>query len=609
VTPVSAKQGKMARLRGLVFNAILQKELRSSGRRKSTYLIRGGYAALFSAVTLIAVGTLLPRLEFESATAQAQMLTAFARALVLFVTWFQFLTIALISPAITSSAICEEKQLGTLSALMTTPLSSLQIVMGKLAGRLYQVVILVLISAPMLLAVRVFGGVPAETIVAFTSVTLATALLGGTMGILFSMWHTRAAAAAIFALLTLGLLFLAPPMIYFAIRQTNMFGLSGVLGISTGNVNTLVPLGIASSPPITLAALTQEGPTTLGYSWIAGTPFDRIWVACVVIMVGMSGALMLVASAVLRRLLLSEAGGSASPDERVETEKTTEKRRRRLVRLGARPIYWREVSRPWIENKFQLGILVFVIATTFGYAYWRIDLSEEPMHLIMGLAGLGVIVLLASVQTTGAISGERDAQTWDVLMTAPVSGWRVLMDKYLASVVRLWPILFFVAAHFAFSAIAGHLSWLGAAMVLMLVATPPMLYLATGLLLSMIFRKGVVASIANICLILAMWGGIPVLVVLWMEFRGQNNYYSPNNTAEMILHVTSPLGLIGSIITDDISMNWRTRGNTFNLGDGTVKRPIMFLVVAGVSAMHLLLAGGVLVIARKFFVRCSGRTS
>ncbi len=609
MTRVSANRGRMARLRGLVFNAILQKELRSSGRRKSTYLIRGGYAALFSAVTLVAVGTLLPRLEFESATAQAQMLTAFARALVLFVTWFQFLTIALISPAITSPAICEEKQLGTLSALMTTPLSSLQIVLGKLAGRLYQVVILVLISAPMLLAVRVFGGVPAETIVAFTSVTLATALLGGTMGILFSMWHTRAAAAAIFALLTLGLLFLAPPMIYFAIQQTNMFGLSGVLGISTGNVNALVPLGIASSPPITLAALTEEGPTTLGYSWIAGTPFDRIWVASVVILVGMSGVLVLIASAVLRRLMRSEAGGSASLDEKEETEKRSEKRRRRLVRLGARPIYWREVSRQWIESRFQLGILVFVLATTFGYAYWRIDLSEEPMHLIMGLAGLGVIVLLASVQTTGAISGERDAQTWDVLMTAPVSTWRVLMDKYLASVVRLWPILFFVAAHFAFSAIAGHLSWLGAAMVLMLVATPPMLFLATGLLLSMIFRKGVVASIANICLILAMWGGIPVLIVFWTELRGQHNYYSSDNTAEMVLHVTSPLGLIGSIITDDISMNWRTRGNTFNLGDESVKRPVMFLVVAGVSAAHLLLAGGVLAIARRFFVRCSGRTS
>ncbi len=599
---------RVSKGRGLVFNAILQKELRSSGRRKATYLIRGGYAAFFSLVTLIAVGTLLPSFEFESPTARAQMLTSFARSLVLFVTWFQFLTIALISPAITSPTICEEKQLGTLSALMTTPLSSLQIVLGKLAGRLYQVLILILISAPILLAVRVFGGVPAETIVAFTCVTLATAVLGGTMGLLFSMWHSRAAGAAIFALLTLGLLFMAPPMIYFAMKQTNYFGLSGLFGISDQSVSVLAPIGYAASPPITLIALSENGPTTLGYGWLVGTPLDRIWVASVVILLGMSGFLVLVASALLRRLMQREAGGGAAPDEKEETEQIANRRRRRLVRLGARPIYWREVSRPWIENRFQLGVLVFVLVTTLGYAYWRTDLTEEPMHLIMGLAGLGVIVLLASVQTTGAINGERDAQTWDVLMTAPVSGWRVLLEKYLASVVRLWPLLAFVSAHFVYSAIAGYITWMGAAMVIMLVTSPPTLYLATGLFLSMVFRKGVVASIANICLILAVWAGLPILVVLWSELRGHSSY-SSNDTAELVLHVTSPLGLMGSIIDDDVAGTWHGRRGTFQLGDDRIARSTMLLVVAAVSAMHVLLAAGVLKLAHGLFVRCSGRTS
>ena len=493
---MNAISGPIARARRLVFNAILQKELRSSGRRRSTYLIRGGYAALFSLVTLLAVGTLMPSYEYESQTARAQMLSAFAEALVMFVAWFQFIMIVLVAPSLTSPAICEEKRMGTLSALMTSPLSSLQIVVGKLTGRMYQVLLLALISAPMLLAVRVFGGVPAETIVAFTSVTLATALLGGAMGILFSVWHTRASSAAIFTLLTMGLLFMMPFILYFLLMKTGLLGLEQAFGLSTEDINVLAPVGLAGCPPATLLTLSRGGPNFTGYSLLAGTAFDRVWVLCVLMQLLYAGLFVFLSSVVLRRYMLREAGGAgaAQPDEpRSETKRS----RRRLTRLGSRPIYWREVSRPWIENRLQLGILVFVVLTLFGYAYLRTDLSEDPMHMIMALGGLGVIVLLASVQTTGVINGERDAQTWDVLMTTPVSPWRVVLEKYFASFVRLWPLYAFVAAHFAFSAIAGYTSVYGSLMVMVLVVTPPMLYLATGLLLSTICRKGVVGISAS----------------------------------------------------------------------------------------------------------------
>lgn len=595
----------IVRARGLVFGAILQKELRTSGRRRSTYIIRGGYAALFSVVTLMAVGSMLPSYEYESQTARAQMLTAFAESLVMFVAWFQFIMIALIAPAMTSSAICEEKQLGTLSALMTTPLTAMQIIVGKLAGRMYQVVVLTLISAPMLLAVRVFGGVPAETILAFTCVTLGTALFGGSMGLLFSMWHSRSAPAAMFALLTMGLVYLSPMILYTILMRTNMLGL-GWLGVTAGHVNALAPIGYAACPPLALNRMSMEGLDRMGVSWLVGTPLDRIWVSATLLQLLGAGVVLLIGSRVLRRLLVTEAGGVAERPERTR-EVGRKGKPLRLRKLGERPIYWREVSRPWLESRFQLGVLVFVLVTAFGYAYWKTDLSEEPMHLILGLGGLGVIVLLASVQTTGAISGERDAQTWETLMTTPVSAWRVILDKYLASVVRLWPLALCVGAHFLYSAIMGHLTWQGAGMVMMLVVSPAMLYLATGLLLSMLLRKGAAASITNIALVLFVWVGLPVMAMLWYELNDRS--YRSTGTFEAVLHATSPMGLIASIITDDVALSWRNRGNSFTLGDEPVSRGAMLGIVAGLGGAHLLLAAGTLAVARKFFARCSGRSS
>jgi len=593
--------------RGLVFGAILQKELRSSGRRRSTYLIRGGYAALFSLVTLLAVGTLMPSAEYESQTARTQMLSSFAEALVMFVAWFQFVMIVLVAPSLTSSAICEEKQMGTLSALMTTPLTSLQIIMGKLTGRMYQVLLLTLISAPMLLAVRVFGGVPAETIVAFTSVTLATALLGGAMGILFSVWHTRSAPAAIFTLMTMGLLFLMPFIVYFVLMKTGLLGLNQSFGLETDDINVLAPIGFAACPPATLMALSNGGPRSIGFPLVAGTMFDRIWMLCVVVQLLYAGFFAFLASVVLRQHMRREASGGGSQSTADEPRVETRGSRRRLKRLGSRPIYWREVSRPWIENRFQLGILIVVVVMIFGYAYLRNDLADEPMHLIMGLGGLGVIVLLASVQTTGVINSERDAQTWDVLMTAPVSPWRVILEKYFASLVRLWPLYAFFAAHFVFSAIAGYTSVYGSAMVILLILSPPMLYLATGLLLSMIFRKGVVASVMNIGLIMFIWIGLPVFGAVWFEFR--DDYSRTSDRIGMLVHATSPMGLMGTIVTDDVTNGWEYQTGRYHLGNDRVSRSQMLAIVSGLTAGHLVLSGIVLFVARRLFTRCSGRTS
>lgn len=591
---------------GFFGGAILGRELRASGRRRSTYVVRGGYAALFAVVTMAAVGTMLPNFDEMTSAGRVLSMAYFGESLVMFVAWFQFVVVAMVAPAMTSSAICEEKQMGTLSALMTTPLRARQIVVGKLVARVYQVLVLVLISAPMLLAARVFGGVRAEVVLAFTCVTLATALMGGAMGLLFSMWHSRPAPAAIFALMTLGLFFIAPSILYFAMMQTNLFGLGGWLGITVADVNLLAPMGYALSPPIALLALSNEGPQTLGYTWSVGTALDRIWVMSAIMQVVLAAGLVAIGSGVLRRILAREAAGRTERPE-PKTAEGKGRRRRRLNRLAWRPIYWREVSRPWIENRFQLGILIFVIVTVFGYAYWRADLDDAPIHMIIGMGGLATLVLLASVQTTGAISGERDAQTWDVLMTTPVSAWRVVLDKYLASLVRLWPLGLAIVGHFVFSSLGGYITWSGSAMIVALAAGAPAMYLATGLLLGMWIRKGVVSSVTNIALVLTLWVGVPVLVLLGLELSSADGVIQ--NRILMAMHTTSPLALMVSVIDSDVMYDYRGASGRFTLGDDHVTRGTMLAVALGNAGVHLALAGAALALARRHFTRASGRSS
>src|SRR5262249_9041924 len=83
-------------------------------------------------------------------------------------------------------------------------------VLGKLASRVVQLSILALLALPLLLAVRVFGGLETRGVLAGTSMSLSAALLGAALGMMFSVWHQRGSAAAIFGLLALALLMGAP---------------------------------------------------------------------------------------------------------------------------------------------------------------------------------------------------------------------------------------------------------------------------------------------------------------------------------------------------------------------------------------------------------------
>src|SRR5262249_22159586 len=67
--------------------------------------------------------------------------------------------VGLAAPAATAGAICQDKARGSLALLFATDLSDAEIVLGKLAARLVQVLGMILGVAPVLAVATLFGGV------------------------------------------------------------------------------------------------------------------------------------------------------------------------------------------------------------------------------------------------------------------------------------------------------------------------------------------------------------------------------------------------------------------------------------------------------------------
>jgi len=187
---------------------IFDKELRVSSRRRRSYVLRFTYVVFFALLVALVWLEAVPR--GSTGLFQASRMAEAGQAIVTFVVWFQFIASQVVAIVMLSTAISDEIYSKTLGLLMTTPVGSVQIVLGKLLSKLLQLMLLLTITLPLLAIVRVFGGVPWDFLVCGLSITLTTAMFLGTLSLFFSIFTRRAHTVIIVTVLTAGVLFPVP---------------------------------------------------------------------------------------------------------------------------------------------------------------------------------------------------------------------------------------------------------------------------------------------------------------------------------------------------------------------------------------------------------------
>ena len=118
---------------------IFDKELRVSSRRRRNYVLRSAYLSLF---TIILVFVWLEEVRYlGSAAYRISRMARAGQTITLFIVWFQFCATQLIAVIMLSTSISDEIDNRTLGLLMTTPINSFQVVMGKLFSKLLQIIL------------------------------------------------------------------------------------------------------------------------------------------------------------------------------------------------------------------------------------------------------------------------------------------------------------------------------------------------------------------------------------------------------------------------------------------------------------------------------------
>ena len=185
---------------------VLRVESLRTARRGRFPLFRGLYALLLLIVLFVVYAqrfhldyfTALESL-FEERWLSINEQAAFARSFFYAFLPVQFVTLLVLTPALTAGAITEEKEKGTLAALLVTHLTPTQIVLGKLFTRYVQLVLLLLTGVPNLAILQVMGGIDMTLLIGNVALTLLSMLSLAAFSLIFSVSSSTTSRAVVSA--------------------------------------------------------------------------------------------------------------------------------------------------------------------------------------------------------------------------------------------------------------------------------------------------------------------------------------------------------------------------------------------------------------------------
>jgi ABC-type transport system involved in multi-copper enzyme maturation permease subunit len=336
----------------------------------------------------------------------------------------QFILLAIATPALVAGAITDEKRRGTLQHLLLAGMDTRSLLLGKLLGRSAQVGILALAGLPLFALLAGFGGVEPLTFLAFLALSVLTVLAIAAAALLASVWcrQTRDAVLALYAV-----------------------GIAA--GLATWQFNDVLD----SVNPVSVLASAN---------WIDAAEFGRR-VALALLCWGTVGGVCLgLAVWRLKPAYLREMEGqpvkrpswyagrrSAVDDDPVRWRERHVEGLAPVANLRRVPQWLAVAAIFLLTTCSSLCILGFSLlpgtlpADVFE-ALRHVDLATLESQfpgaaggfLVQGVVILLLASLVVGIRCSGAVTGERERQTWEALLLAPLTTRELVQGK-------LWGIM------------------------------------------------------------------------------------------------------------------------------------------------------------------------
>ncbi len=606
--------------------------------------MRAGYLLLLVTALLLTWWTVIQGSMTQSTAEVLQRQGQTGETLSLTLSWIQLIVLILVAPMLTGSCVSDEIEDRSLDVLLITPLSAAQIIVGKMLSRFVYIALLVLLSAPLLLAMRTYGGFTLDQLIRLEILSLSTALLGASVAILLSCWEARGWRAVAMTYFWLALWWFAIPLIAVA---------TGFLVV--GVVKRFMPwlptgawifdweaypfLMMHNNPVLAMFLLTYETAQSSVVPW----PTQYAFVSTNAINIGMSAVLLLLAVPLLRRtankrmaaveqravnwiIRLFRSRGAHPPPMAIppaEGDETNAAPDSTAIAAAApadaqidlavpkvwdNAILWREMRFTILRRPITLAVVSLLV---LGLVVWyNIGAKvRSDLDMLLPLIWITMIaqLMIACVVSPTVIASEKQARSWDVLLCVPMKPLTILWTKALGSlkiamiplVALLLELLYYSSRHSVLLLLALQLAVVSIAFSILLACT--------GAVLSLVLKRSMTAMATNIGVAILLWGGLPAGIGLITALRGWSSRVDDMIGIAFVINPFYWLGVMSDYLG---SSGWRGAPvydlqfwNT-ELAPGAFTWLVVFVstVVSGAGF-------GLLYAASTYFNRWTGRSS
>jgi len=398
---------------------ILDKELRVASRQRRNYALRFLYVGVLTVfMVFVWLGTVRGS-GGSSAVFRASRMAEVGRSVTVMVVWLQFLTAQLLAAVLLSGAISGEMRQRTLDALLVTPISSVQVVLGKFASKLVQVGILVATSLPLLAVIRVFGGVSWDYLVSSLGLTVTAAALAGALSLLFSSYCRHAHEAVLAAVLC------EAGLIGTVLAAMALLVHWDVIGAAAAESIVLLSNPFAALISQTGAMLSARPNPGLSFSW---------FLQCVPLL-AVAGVALLLSLWRVRRLR-SGLTAQFAPAAVMHSGA--------IRPVKGSPIVWKELRKPLFSRRRRslfIYALLAIVAAGVILVPFLLGAGVAAGPYILGYALYVLFVVHLAASAGAAVTSEREARTWPILLTTPLENRQIIKGKAMGLFRRSLPLL------------------------------------------------------------------------------------------------------------------------------------------------------------------------
>lgn len=464
----------------LLENPVLQRELLVNLRTGRAFALLFGYLALLGGVVYLAWPSEL-RIDLANPEASQRLVNMFFLG--------QYVLASLMAPSFAAGAIAGEKERKSYEMLLASPLPPGAILIGKLLASMAHLAILVFTSLPIVMLCLPLGGVSLyEVLAAYVALFVSTTLFG-MISLACSSYFQRTAAALVVSYLLILPLALAGMFLWISLAGS---GASFRLFASF----TLLPVGALALGAFLFIVTSRR----------LLHPPD----------VGSEGKEVVDAETEMQQAVGLVIQRGQFPDNLFAPAKRDD-----LLEDGVNPVFDKEMrSEIFSQGTLMLRIVIqmsMLLAIPLMFVCFYYTHPEWAPWYVNYVVLFNVLV--GPVFSAGSVTGERERETLELLLTTVLSPWKILWAKLVSglrvssvlTMFLVWPLLLACLMVTKYWSNLGAMAW-----YLLIVALSCITTATLALFCSVVFRKTSISLMTAYLLVILLFMG-PVAAATFAE--------------------------------------------------------------------------------------------